>query len=155
MLLTLCYVPCVPRNEKERKHGSHGQGSLTLQTLLGLVKRVELTRWGGRKEKRATYNNHNHMHHNVLGDVGMCYSHPVMFHVFPVMKRRENMAAMSKVHWHCKHCWGIWKEWDVLLTICYVPCVPRNEKERKHDSHEQGSLTLQTLLEHVKTVGLT
>ena len=38
------------------------------------------------------------MHHNVLGDVGMCYSHPVMFHVFPVVKRRENRAVMSKDH---------------------------------------------------------
>ena len=38
------------------------------------------------------------MHHNVLGDVGMCYSLSVMFHVFTVVKRRENMAVMSKDH---------------------------------------------------------
>ena len=38
------------------------------------------------------------MHHNVLGDVGMHYSHSVMFHVFPVVKRRENRAVMSKDH---------------------------------------------------------
>ena len=71
---------------------------MTLQTMLGHVERVGLTYRGGRKEKRATYKDHNHMHHNVLGDVGMRYSHPVMFHVFPVMKRRENTAAMSKDH---------------------------------------------------------
>ena len=59
------------------------------------MNRVGLTVCGGRKEKRATCNNHNHMHHNVLGDVGMHYSLAVMFHVFPVMKRRENMAVMS------------------------------------------------------------
>ena len=38
------------------------------------------------------------MHHNVLGDMGMRYSLAVMFHVFTVMKRRENMADMSKDH---------------------------------------------------------
>ena len=53
-------------------------------------------RW--EEEKRATYNNHNHMHHNVLGDVGMRYSLSVMFHVFPVMKRGEKTAVMSKDH---------------------------------------------------------
>ena len=34
----------------------------------------------------------------MLRDVGMCYSLSVMFHVFPVMKSRENMAVMSKDH---------------------------------------------------------
>ena len=52
---------------------------------------------GGRKIGQHT-NNHNHMHHNVLGDVGMRYSLSVMFHVFPGMKRRENTAVMSKDH---------------------------------------------------------
>ena len=69
-----------------------------MQTLLGHVKRVGLTYCGERKEKKATYNNHNHMHHNMLGDVGMRYSRAVMFHVFPVIKRRENTAVMSKDH---------------------------------------------------------
>ena len=50
-------------------------------------------RW--EEEKRVTYNNHNHMHHNVLGDVGMRYSRSVMFHVFQVRKRGENTAVMS------------------------------------------------------------
>ena len=49
-------------------------------------------------EKRATYNNHNHMHHYVLGDAGVSYSPFVVFHVFPVMMRRDNMAVMSKDH---------------------------------------------------------
>ena len=38
------------------------------------------------------------MHHNVLGNVGMRYSLAVMFHVFPVVKRRENRVAMNKDH---------------------------------------------------------
>ena len=54
------------------------------------------------------------MHRNVLGDVEMRYSLPVMFHVFA-----------------------------------------GNEKGRKHGSYEKESLTLQTLLGHVKRVGLT
>ena len=37
-----------------------------------------------------------------------------------------------------------------LLTSCYVPCVPSSEKERKHSSHEQGSLILHTSLGHVE-----
>ena len=37
------------------------------------------------------------MHHNVLGDVGMRYSQSVKFHVFPVMKRSENTAVMSRI----------------------------------------------------------
>ena len=36
------------------------------------------------------------MHHNELGDVGMHYSLSVMFHVFPVVKRRENRVVMGK-----------------------------------------------------------
>ena len=44
------------------------------------------------------YNNHNHMHHNMLGDVGMRCSLSVMFHGFPVVKRRENRAVVSKDH---------------------------------------------------------
>ena len=42
---------------------------------------------------------------------------------------------------------------DVLLTLCYVPCVPSSEEERKYGSHEQGSLTLHTLLAHVEKSG--
>ena len=38
------------------------------------------------------------MRHNMLRDVGMCYSLAVMFHEFPVVKRRENRAVMSKDH---------------------------------------------------------
>ena len=48
--------------------------------------------------EKATYNNYNHMHHNVLGDVGMRYSPAVMFRVFPVMERRESTTVMSKNH---------------------------------------------------------
>ena len=50
----------------------------------------------GARRKEKYYDNHNHMHYNVLGDVGMRYSHPVMFHVFIVVKRRENRATMNK-----------------------------------------------------------
>ena len=42
---------------------------------------------------------------------------------------------------------------DALLTLCYVPCVPSSEEERKHGSHEQGSLTLHTSLAHVEKSG--
>ena len=38
------------------------------------------------------------MHHNVLGDTVMHYLHAVLFHVFQLMKRRENRAVMSKDH---------------------------------------------------------
>ena len=56
------------------------------------------------------------MHHNVLGDVGMHYSLAVMFHVFPVVKRRENRAVMSKDRRQCTHRWCMWKR--VGLTTC-------------------------------------
>ena len=49
------------------------------------------------------------MHHNVLGDVGMRCSLAVMFHVFPVVKRRENSVFMSKDRRQCTHCWSMWK----------------------------------------------
>ena len=42
---------------------------------------------------------------------------------------------------------------DALLTLCYVPCVPSSEEERKQGSHEQGSLTLHTSLAHVEKSG--
>ena len=41
----------------------------------------------------------------------------------------------------------------MLLTPCYVPCVPSSEEERKHGSREQGSLTLHTSLVHVEKSG--
>ena len=58
-LLTICYVPCVPSSEEERKHNS--QGSLTWHTSLGHVEKsgAHPLRW--RKEKTATCNNHNHI----------------------------------------------------------------------------------------------
>ena len=120
----------------------------------------------------------------------MRYSLSVMFHVFPVVKRRENRAVMSKDHRHSTQCWRMWKRLGltscggrkekkathnnrnitsglhfasqvpirkitdtVLLTSCYVPCVPSGEEERIQGSHEQGSLTLHTLLEHVERSG--
>ena len=49
------------------------------------------------------------MHHDVLGDVGMLYSLSVMFHVFPVVKRRENRAVMTRDRGQCTDCWSIWK----------------------------------------------
>ena len=72
-------------------------------------KRVGLTTLGGKKEKMGKYKTHNHMHHNVIGDVGMRYSLAVMFHVFPVVKRKENKAVVSKDHIYCTHCWRMWK----------------------------------------------
>ena len=60
------------------------------------------------------FNTTHRYQHNIspLEDVWMCYSLSVMFHVFPVVKRRENMAAMSKDHryWHTIGACG--KEWD-------------------------------------------
>ena len=38
------------------------------------------------------------MHHDVLGDVGTCYSLPVLFHIFQGVKRRDNRTAVSKDH---------------------------------------------------------
>ena len=49
------------------------------------------------------------MHHKVLGDVGTCCSLAVMFHVFPVVKRRENRAVISKDRRQCTHRWPMWK----------------------------------------------
>ena len=75
-----------------------------MHTLLAHVEKsgTHLMRWkeGEKGHIHITYirNNHNHMHHNVLGDVGMHYSLPVIFHVFPVVKRRENSAVISKDH---------------------------------------------------------
>ena len=47
------------------------------------------------KEKTATHNNHKHITVS-LEEVGMHHSLPVMFQVFPVVKRRGNMAVISK-----------------------------------------------------------
>ena len=55
------------------------------------------------------------MHHNVLAEVGMSYSLFVMFHVFPVMKRRENTAVRSKNHWLFKHFLGCEKSRTHLM----------------------------------------
>ena len=63
-----------------------------------MLKEWDLPKEVGGKRKRKIRNNHSHMHHNMLGDVGMCYSLAVMFHVFPVVKRRENRAVTSKDH---------------------------------------------------------
>ena len=113
MSLTVCYVPYVPSSEEERKHGNHEQGSLTLYTLLVHVEKSEthLRKWDKGEKGNIQYNNHNHMHYNVLGDVEIHYSLPVMFNMFRVVKRRENMAVMSKDHRHGTHCWCMWKRW--------------------------------------------
>ena len=50
-----------------------------------------------------------HMHTNVLGDVAMRCLHPVTFHVFPIVKKRENRVVMSKDHRQCTHHWSMWK----------------------------------------------
>ena len=50
-------------------------------------------RW--EEEKRATYNNHNHIHHNVLGDVGMRYSPAVMFQCVP-SNEKETKTRQSR-----------------------------------------------------------
>ena len=47
------------------------------------------------KEKTATHNKHNHITMS-LEDVGMHHSLSAMFQVFPVVKRRGNMAVISK-----------------------------------------------------------
>ena len=114
MLLTSCYVPCVPSSEEERKQGSHEQELLTLHTSLAHVEKsgTHMLRW--EEEEKGNIKEPQHMHHNVLGDVGMRYSLAAMFHVFPVVKRRENTAAMSKDHCHCTHRCHMWKR--VALT---------------------------------------
>ena len=62
--------------------------------ILGACGRVGLTTLGRRKEKTAMYNNHTMPQE----DVGCaCYSLPVMFHSFPVV-RREDTAVISKTH---------------------------------------------------------
>ena len=66
---------------EETKHGSHKKRSLTPYISTNVKSGTHRLR---REEgERATYDNHNHMHHNVLGDVGMRYLLSVMFHVFP------------------------------------------------------------------------
>ena len=53
----------------------------------------------GRKQQPKLYN-------NVMGDVVFATHSPVMFHVFPEVGRRENMAGISDDHRHCIHHWG-------------------------------------------------
>ena len=46
------------------------------------------------------------LHYNDgIGDVVFATHSPVMFHVFPVVRRRENMTGISDDHRHCIHHW--------------------------------------------------
>ena len=65
------------------------------------------------------------MHHDVLGDVGTCYSLPVLFHIFPGVKRRDNRAVMSKDRRQCTHCWFMWKRVD-------SPAEVRGRRKRQY-----------------------
>ena len=40
-----------------------------------------------------------------------------------------------------------------VIYIQYIPYVPSSEEERKHYSHEQGSLKLHTSFRHVERSG--
>ena len=66
------------------------------------------------KEKTATHNKHNHITMS-LEDVGMHHSLSVMLQVFPVVKRRENMAVITRNNRYCTHHWGMWKSGTHLL----------------------------------------
>ena len=94
---------------EETKHGSHKKTSLTLYISTNVK---WLTSWEGRKEKKATYNNHNHMHHNVLGDVGMRYSLAVMFHVFPVWRGAKTGQSWARITDTAHIVGACGKEWD-------------------------------------------
>ena len=59
-------------------------------------------------ERNSNKQQHNHITMS-LEDVGMHHSRSVMFQVFPVVKRRENMAVISKNNRYCTHHWGMWK----------------------------------------------
>ena len=56
MLLTICYVQCVPSSEEEKKHGSREQGSLTLHTSLVQVEKSGTYSLSVRKEEKGTVN---------------------------------------------------------------------------------------------------
>ena len=108
-------------------------------------------------------------------DVGVHYSLPVMFHVFPASSEEERKhSSQGSLTWHTSlgqveksgtHRLR-WEEeensniqqpqshhnvvrcGDALLTPCYVTCVPSSEEERKHSS--QGSPTQHTSLGQVE-----
>ena len=47
------------------------------------------------------------LHYNDgIGDVVFATHSPVMFHVFPVVRGRENTTGISDDHRHCIHHWG-------------------------------------------------
>ena len=47
------------------------------------------------------------LHYNDgIGDVVFATHSPVMFHVFTVVRRRENTTGISDDHRHCIHHWG-------------------------------------------------
>lgn len=63
----------------------------------------------GVRSKQRHETNHNHAH-TMLESMGMHYSLAVMhimFHVLPIVRRRENI---SNAHKHCTHNWDRWKE---------------------------------------------
>ena len=46
------------------------------------------------------------LHYNdCIGDVVFATHSPVMFHVFPKVRRRENTTGISDDHRHCIHHW--------------------------------------------------
>ena len=96
-------------------------GFLAVHSVLGSIlhhkspSTKSYSEWNDRFTSCATHcedNEHNHMHHNVLGDVGIHYSLAVMSHVFPVVKMRENRAVMSKNCRQCTHHSRMCKKWD-------------------------------------------
>ena len=61
---------------------------------------------GGKRNSNTQQHNHITMS---LEDVGMHHSLAVMYQVFPVVKRRENIALISKNIRNCTHHQGMWK----------------------------------------------
>ena len=95
------------------------------------------------EEKTATHNNHNHIT-MVLDEVGMLYSHPVIFHVFPVVKRRENKGVVSKDnrYYTYMHHWGMWKRVGL-----------RKEKTATHNNHNHITMSLEDVgMHHSRSV---
>ena len=108
-------------------------------------------------------------------NVGMRYSLPVMFHVFPVVRgektQQSRITDMAHIIRHVEKSGthhlrseegennNIYQpqsrvvrgSGDALLTGCYVPCVPSSEEERKHSS--EGSLIWHTSLGLVEKSG--
>ena len=95
-LLTVCYVPCVPSSEEERKHSS--QRSLIWHTLLGQVEKsgTHRLRW---EERENSHIQQPQSHHNVVrcGDALLtrCYVPCV-----PSSEEERKHSSQGSLTWH-------------------------------------------------------